>query len=93
MTSGGRHKLPTRIARSTAITADFKRAETLCRRGRTRPCAQCRTRHPANSGIDLVARLLAEPSKAVDQPGIMENRAGAAGMIAAPHRGTRLSEG
>jgi tripartite-type tricarboxylate transporter receptor subunit TctC len=39
--------------------------------------------YPAGGGIDLVARLLVEPLKAMGQPAIVENRAGAAGMIAA----------
>jgi len=38
---------------------------------------------PAGGGIDLVARLLAEPFKTMGQPVIVENRTGAAGMIAA----------
>jgi tripartite-type tricarboxylate transporter receptor subunit TctC len=38
---------------------------------------------PAGGGIDLVARLLAEPFKSMGQPVIVENRTGAAGMIAA----------
>ena len=38
---------------------------------------------PAGGGIDLVARLLAEPFKAMGQPVIVENRTGAAGMLAA----------
>jgi len=38
---------------------------------------------PAGGGIDLVARLLAEPFKRMGQPVIVENRTGAAGMIAA----------
>ena len=39
--------------------------------------------YPAGGGIDLVARMLVEPLKAMGQPAIVENRAGAAGMIAA----------
>src|SRR5262245_1293566 len=38
---------------------------------------------PAGGGIDVVARLLAEPFKTMGQPVIVENRTGAAGMIAA----------
>jgi tripartite-type tricarboxylate transporter receptor subunit TctC len=38
---------------------------------------------PAGGGIDLVARLLAEPFKTMGQSVIVENRTGAAGMIAA----------
>jgi len=38
---------------------------------------------PAGGGIDLVARLLAEPFKTMGQPVIVENRTGGAGMIAA----------
>ena len=38
---------------------------------------------PAGGGIDLVARLIAEPFKAMGQPVIVENRTGAAGMLAA----------
>jgi tripartite-type tricarboxylate transporter receptor subunit TctC len=39
--------------------------------------------YPAGGGIDLVARMLVEPLKAMGQPAIVENRTGAAGMIAA----------
>jgi len=39
--------------------------------------------YPAGGGIDLVARVLAEPLKTLGQPVIVENRTGAAGMIAA----------
>src|SRR5947209_1747800 len=39
--------------------------------------------YPAGGGIDIVARLLAEPFKTMGQPVIVENRTGAAGMIAA----------
>ena len=38
---------------------------------------------PAGGGIDLLARILAEPLKAWGQSVVVENRAGAAGMIAA----------
>jgi len=38
---------------------------------------------PAGGGIDLVARMLAEPFKTMGQPVIVENRTGAAGMIGA----------
>jgi tripartite-type tricarboxylate transporter receptor subunit TctC len=38
---------------------------------------------PAGGGIDLLARILAEPMKAWGQPVVVENRTGAAGMIAA----------
>src|SRR5215468_5217936 len=38
---------------------------------------------PAGGGIDLVARLLAEPFKTMGQPVIVENRTGGARMIAA----------
>jgi tripartite-type tricarboxylate transporter receptor subunit TctC len=39
--------------------------------------------YPAGGGIDLVARMLAEPLRTLGQPVVVENRAGAAGMIAA----------
>jgi tripartite-type tricarboxylate transporter receptor subunit TctC len=39
--------------------------------------------YPAGGGIDLVARMLVEPLKGLGQPVIVENRTGAAGMIAA----------
>jgi tripartite-type tricarboxylate transporter receptor subunit TctC len=39
--------------------------------------------YPAGGGIDVVARMLAEPFKAMGQAVIVENRTGAAGMIAA----------
>jgi tripartite-type tricarboxylate transporter receptor subunit TctC len=39
--------------------------------------------YPAGGGIDLVARMLIEPFKTMGQPVIVENRTGAAGMIAA----------
>jgi tripartite-type tricarboxylate transporter receptor subunit TctC len=39
--------------------------------------------YPAGGGIDIVARMLAEPLKTLGQPAIVENRTGAAGMIAA----------
>jgi tripartite-type tricarboxylate transporter receptor subunit TctC len=39
--------------------------------------------YPAGGGIDLLARILAEPMKALGQPVVVENRTGAAGMIAA----------
>jgi tripartite-type tricarboxylate transporter receptor subunit TctC len=39
--------------------------------------------YPAGGGIDLVARMLVEPFKTLGQPVIVENRTGAAGMIAA----------
>ncbi len=38
---------------------------------------------PAGGGIDLLARILAEPMKAWGQAVVVENRTGAAGMIAA----------
>jgi tripartite-type tricarboxylate transporter receptor subunit TctC len=39
--------------------------------------------YPAGGGIDLVARMLIDPFKVMGQPVIVENRTGAAGMIAA----------
>ncbi len=38
---------------------------------------------PAGGGIDLLARILAEPLKTLGQSVVVENRTGAAGMIAA----------
>jgi tripartite-type tricarboxylate transporter receptor subunit TctC len=38
---------------------------------------------PAGGGIDLLARILAEPLKTLGQAVVVENRTGAAGMIAA----------
>src|SRR5262245_22125512 len=39
--------------------------------------------YPAGGGIDLDARMLIDPFKVMGQPVIVENRTGAAGMIAA----------
>jgi tripartite-type tricarboxylate transporter receptor subunit TctC len=50
--------------------------------------------YPAGGGVDLVARLLADPMKdALGQPIIVENRAGAAAMIAAQAVATAGDDG
>jgi len=50
--------------------------------------------YPAGGGVDLVARLLGEPMKAtLGQPVIVENRPGAAAMIAAQAVATAAPDG
>jgi len=50
--------------------------------------------YPAGGGVDIVARLVADPMKdALGQPAVVENRAGAAAMIAAQAVATAGDDG
>jgi tripartite-type tricarboxylate transporter receptor subunit TctC len=72
------------VLTSSALGASLGASRALAQSGYPNGPLKILVGYPAGGGVDIIARMLSDPLKAVlGQPAIVENRTGAAAMIAA----------